>query len=334
MLSVAAPNIIGCVEDCRSIALSWIYDEVEVKIDQPDVQVILDYIAFENPSASRQVLVNGSYQLAHGIYHIRNELIDVTINYSKNSLLFYRLKFAPTGVWSRLPEFIIGWMRDDSKKLSFTQFFCRIIGGMTSMTDLKSMIGAIQDNYRTNHLIPLYGIVNGHWQFLRAVPYYSVPVDQLTEGIRLIVNSIDCNTRRYLIHGPHGSGKTAVGSIIAEHYRRSLYVMEIGDWSLTNEIFRSLIYNLPSNSVLLIDQIDHGLANLDEMGKRRPLNVSTISSSLRGAVPLNPGITVVLTARNLSVIDEQLITKVDQIFALTELLIVEPDDLGDWTIVE
>lgn len=338
MLSVAAPNIIGCVEDCRSIALSWIYDEVEIKIDQPNAQVILDYIAAENPSASRQVLVNGTYQLAHGIYHIQNQNVDLMVNYSKNSLLFYRLKFSPTGMWSRIPEFILN-SNNNFRNLSVAQFFCQIIGGMTSMTDLRAAITTMQDSYQTRNLIPLYGIANDHygqWQFVRAVPHYSVPLDQLTNGIKTILSSIHINSiaRRYLIHGPNGSGKTAVASIIAECYSRSLYIMEIGDWSLTNEVFRTAIQTLPSNSVLLIDQIDQGLANLEAMGKRRPLNLSTILSSLRGAVPLNSGVMVILTARNLNAIDEQLITKVDQIFQLTEILNVSPDDLGDWTVVE
>lgn len=74
--------------------------------------------------------------------------------------------------------------------------------------------------------------------------------------------------RGYLLYGPPGTGKSSTYYAIANHTKRDLYKLSLGD--LSTEEFKVLVRNIPTNSVVAIDDIDRIKST---NGEAKPSNI-------------------------------------------------------------
>ena len=69
--------------------------------------------------------------------------------------------------------------------------------------------------------------------------------------------------RGYLFEGPPGTGKSSLALALASHFRRPLYVMNLGSIGRDSDLFDAAM-NVPANAILLIEDVD-----ASDVAKRR-----------------------------------------------------------------
>lgn len=111
--------------------------------------------------------------------------------------------------------------------------------------------------------------------------------------------------RGYLLFGPPGTGKTSLATALAHELQRDLYIMPLGSKKIDDERLMSLLANLPSRSVLLVEDIDaafHGREKANESD----LTFSGLLNALDG-VTARTGIVTILTTNHREKLDPALI---------------------------
>jgi chaperone BCS1 len=88
------------------------------------------------------------------------------------------------------------------------------------------------------------------------------------------------------LHGNPGSGKTSYIQALAGHFNYDISILNLGDRGLTDDRLAHLLVNLPSRSILLLEDIDAAFRKRDESDPRyiglESLTLSGILNALDG----------------------------------------------------
>ncbi len=141
----------------------------------------------------------------------------------------------------------------------------------------------------------------------------------ITSGIDKFIQNEERYTRfqikyklTYLLEGKPGMGKTSLVRFIANKYRRHLYILNLGRKDLTDTDITDLIFRLPTNSILLLEDFD----TFYETNKSDTDRFSTLLNSFDGILSSNNGVITFITANNASVIPSKFLRpgRIDRVF--------------------
>jgi predicted AAA+ superfamily ATPase len=141
----------------------------------------------------------------------------------------------------------------------------------------------------------------------------------ITSGIDKFIHNKERYTRfnikyklTYLLEGKPGMGKTSLVRFIANKYRRALYILNLGRKDLTDTDVTDLIYRLPKNSILLLEDFD----TFYETNKNDTDRFSTLLNSFDGILSSNNGVITFITANNASIIPQKFLRpgRIDRVF--------------------
>lgn len=99
--------------------------------------------------------------------------------------------------------------------------------------------------------------------------------------------------RGYLLYGPPGNGKSSTIAAIAEHLKLDLYTINLANRSLTDENLLSLMMDIPTTSMVLMEDIDAVVPKRDAENKNGA-SFAGVLNALDG-VASRPGLITVMT---------------------------------------
>jgi len=112
--------------------------------------------------------------------------------------------------------------------------------------------------------------------------------------------------RGYLLHGPPGNGKTSLVSAIAGHYRYNIYTINLAAKDLSDDKLMGLMACVPSNSIVLFEDIDCLLANREVKNKNDGLTFKGLLNAIDGIVSLY-GVLLFVTTNHADTLDPALV---------------------------
>ena len=123
----------------------------------------------------------------------------------------------------------------------------------------------------------------------------------------------------YLLEGKPGMGKTTLTRIIANHYKRDLYVLSLAKKGLTDTNVIELIRKIPQNVIVLIEDLDSFFR-----GKTREetsVCLSTMLNILDGFMSSGEGLITFITANDAKVISDKLLRpgRIDRVIHFGEM---------------
>lgn len=128
-------------------------------------------------------------------------------------------------------------------------------------------------------------LASEHWYTDRGIPY----------------------RRGYLLHGPPGSGKSSIVFALASHLKLDICILSLGDSSLGDKDVRTLLGNVPPNSLVLIEDIDCVFnERKEDEDKDNKVTFSGLLNALDGVVA-SEGTILFMTSNHLNKLDEALI---------------------------
>jgi hypothetical protein len=145
-----------------------------------------------------------------------------------------------------------------------TEFIDRFINHCRVITE-KS-----KNNKNTiNKRIDLFQWENNSWKFKSNIPQRK-PETVIGSSCKKIIEDVGkftddydfyCNfdipyKRGYLLYGPPGTGKTSIIRAVASSYNKAIYRLSLSDQDMDDKSLQNAFSTIPSNSVLIIEDID------------------------------------------------------------------------------
>jgi chaperone BCS1 len=113
--------------------------------------------------------------------------------------------------------------------------------------------------------------------------------------------------RGYLLHGPPGNGKSSLVSSVAGVLKRDLYVLNLGIRDFDDIKLSTLMMQVPSNGILLIEDIDSAFAERDKNDEHAStVTFSGLLNALDG-VSAKEGQIVIMSTNHIERLDPALI---------------------------
>lgn len=104
--------------------------------------------------------------------------------------------------------------------------------------------------------------------------------------------------RGYLLYGPPGNGKSSIVTAVASELDMTIKVLNLGDSTLTNDGFASLIGSAGKHSIVLMEDVDSAFS------KESKLTLSSVLNALDGTLS-GEGRVVVMTTNHLDKLEEE-----------------------------
>lgn len=166
--------------------------------------------------------------------------------------------------------------------------------------------------------IMYYIPIEGQWTF-SAEEIVNYDNDRLSAEAKLVLADIDefittgaqpgrKFARKYLVHGASGTGKTALTRVAATRHNLPIYSLHISSTDITSQNIRELMADAgrqakedgKASFIILLDEVDKFVANLRERRVAARVSAHDLLTSLDGAIPLQDGAIVIMTANDIS----------------------------------
>jgi chaperone BCS1 len=137
--------------------------------------------------------------------------------------------------------------------------------------------------------------------------------------------------RGYLVHGKPSSGKSIIANIIATKYNMPIYRVTLNSNNMSDAILFRLITNVPSNSIIVFDEIEKQYKSAIVSKQNTCLSDAAILEALSGN--LDNGNIVILLANNTKIFNGELIEplirfgRIDRVIEFKELFSLEDKSL-------
>lgn len=102
--------------------------------------------------------------------------------------------------------------------------------------------------------------------------------------------------KTYLLQGPPGTGKTSLIRALAKHFNRDLYVINMSDKNVGDQIME-LVQKVPPNSVLAVEDLDRFFEN-GEVNTESSMTTSAMLNIFDGFLSASNGLITFITANN------------------------------------
>lgn len=150
------------------------------------------------------------------------------------------------------------------------------------------------------------------------------------------INRFIASTRRVkagcLIHGPPGTGKSAIIQHMATLLNRRVYHINLNDTNMTDVVFASLIAGVEAEGIIIIDEFEKQYANLSN-NPNNLLSDGAILNALDGSVPIAHKVIIILISNtNISTTLPDTIRsalfrsgRIGKIFEFTQVINIDDD---------
>lgn len=101
--------------------------------------------------------------------------------------------------------------------------------------------------------------------------------------------------RGYLIHGPTGTGKSAIGEIIAKKYNMTVYQLQLNSKDLEDNDLKLLISKMVPNSILFVDEVEKQIESMKKQ-KIAHVTMAGVLSAIDGPQKMSHGSIVIMTS--------------------------------------
>ena len=112
--------------------------------------------------------------------------------------------------------------------------------------------------------------------------------------------------RGYLLHGPPGTGKTTTVVALTSHLHRNIYRLSLAAPSLDDASFLSAIQQVPSNAVILFEDIDSLFGKSREKEETFTVTFSGLLNAIDGVNDYSRGLIFFFTTNHLQKLDPAL----------------------------
>ncbi|KAM5361100.1 hypothetical protein ACJZ2D_013311 [Fusarium nematophilum] len=112
--------------------------------------------------------------------------------------------------------------------------------------------------------------------------------------------------RGYLLHGPPGTGKTSLISVIATELELPIYLVDLAASGITNESLSSMLERLPNQCLVVFDDIDTAVLGGTSKTGERTVTQGGLLTALDGMVATHHRV-LFITTNNPDSLDEALI---------------------------
>jgi len=212
---------------------------------------------------------------------------------------------------------------------------------MISKDDFTSYFKKVYKKHcRPDSLLIFFTSENDRWAFpIYRRPHNKINGHIITNDMRQVMDDVEefiktetdytdkCipYRRGYLLHGPTGTGKSALVQLLATKYDRSIYLLTLNSKEMNDTILINLCSIVPPNSIICIDEIDKQLEFLMK-DKQNKVSMGGILSAIDGPQRLSHSTIIIMTANNDYFIPNDYHDaffrqgRIDRKFCLTELL--------------
>lgn len=151
-------------------------------------------------------------------------------------------------------------------------------------------------------------------------------MERVTSGIDKFIQNKERYTRfnikykmTYLLEGKPGMGKTSLTKLIANHYKRDLYILNLSKKDMSDTDVIELIRRLPPDVILLIEDLDSFFIGKNK--EETTLCMSTMLNILDGFMSSNEGLITFITANDAQVLSKKLLRpgRIDRVIHFGEL---------------
>ena len=178
-----------------------------------------------------------------------------------------------------------------------------------SITQLKDYLNNIYNKYSSSANCVLFFLADGdRW----GIPIFRNPriiqnpnIKNVLDNVTTFVTSKNLYNKNgyayrkgYLLHGPPGSGKSLTIEAVAATHNMSVYMVNLNAEHMTDATLINLISRVPSNSIIVFEEIDEQLKTLRE-SKSINLSFGGLLSAIDGPQRLNEGCLIIMTTNNI-----------------------------------
>jgi hypothetical protein len=188
-----------------------------------------------------------------------------------------------------------------------------------TIDDLKNIISFINKKYyNPQNNVTYYTHINDGWRFASTSDHYDLTdfksdnnMQPVFDSIVKFFNSEDLYKKekwrfKYgcLLIGPPGTKKTSFVRILASIYKYNIYNMDLLNSTINNENLLNLLHTVPSESIILFDEIDKQLENIYDVTNNKKLYINALFSGLDGCIPIENRVIIIMTSNIANFLDE------------------------------
>jgi chaperone BCS1 len=196
------------------------------------------------------------------------------------------------------------------KDLHFRKYIIRGIKAKAEIDSLLKMVIKYSEEKKNNNIVKVYSNdAYGNWYapvkrmvkpldkvILNPIVKATIikDINDFNEAENWYIETSIAYKRGYCFYGPPGTGKTTLALSIANFTKKNIYCLNLN--SIEDETKVPYMFNnLPSNSILLLEDIDKVFVGRDNVNERCKVSFSSLLNCLDGAFSKHGLITIITT---------------------------------------